>query len=316
VLQDAEFYSALLNQEMMNRNSLERFILENREQFDSVQPREGIWSAIDQALDSAAKPQTLEHFLANNRDAFDFAEPNSGLWAKIDSQFGKKEDCNTVEAFIAVKREAFNTAEPTRNVWAGIEKALNQNKQNSLKTFIQANREAFDEATPSFRVWTEIDQVLHPQQKQRTLGVLNIRRVLSIAASILLLLAVGAASGIYFMKQQVQEAAAVASLEDISPEYAEMVRYYDAQIKEKAQQVSLQTNDKTVMEDLKAVDNAMAELEAELKKAPKGAEEQLVASLIKSYQIKLSILERVLERIQSAKKDSTKQNLEDDEVSI
>ncbi|MFN7116388.1 MAG: hypothetical protein ACK4TA_06275, partial [Saprospiraceae bacterium] len=120
----------------------------------------------------------------------------------------------------------------------------------------------------------------------------------------------------YYMKNQVQEAATVASLEEISPEYAEMVRYYDSQIKEKARQVSLQTNDKTVLEDLKAVDKAMAELEKELARAPKGAEEQIVANLIKSYQIKLNLLERVLERIQSAKKDSTKQNQEDDEVSI
>jgi hypothetical protein len=307
----------IIKEEMMNRNSLERFILENREQFNLAEPRAGIWSNIDRALDAPVKPQTLEQFFATNRSAFDLAEPSTSLWTKIDQNLGKEEDCHTVEAFIAVRREAFNTAEPSDRNWMAIEKALNQNQpKQSLSTFIQSNRDAFDEATPSFRVWSGIDQALHPQEKKRLASVGNIRRVLSVAASVLLLLAVGAASGIYYMKTQVNKAAMVASLEDISPEYGEMVRYYNEQISEKTRQVSLQSNDKTVLEDLKAVDKAMAEMEAELQKAPKGAEEQIVANLIKSYQIKLNILERVLERIQSAKKDSTKQNLEDDEVSI
>lgn len=301
----------------MNRDRLEQFILKNREKFDVAEPHPGIWSAIDQVLSKPVQPQTLEHFFAANRDSFDLAEPNNGLWTKIDQQLGKSADCHTVEAFIAVRREEFNTAEPKDHIWTSIEKALNQKQPKaSLTSFIQSNRDAFDEATPSFRVWSEIDQALHPQEKQRLASVINIRRVLSIAASVLLLLAVGAASGIYYMKNQLQEAATVASLEEISPEYAEMVRYYNEQIDEKARLVSQQSKDKTVLEDLKAVDKARAELEAELQKAPKGAEEQIVANLIKSYQIKLDILERVLERIQSAKKDSTKQNLEDDEVSI
>ncbi len=299
----------------MNKDNLERFIHDNQAQFDMAQPREHIWLAIDQAL--GAPSQTLEQFFATNRSAFDLAEPDHSLWSKIDQQLRNVDDCESLEGFISVKREAFNTAEPNDRVWGGIEKALNQQQQlTDLEYFIQANRAAFDTATPSFRVWSEIDKTLHPQQKQRAFNLVSIRRVLSAAASVLLLLAVGAAAGIYYMKNQVQEVATVASLEDISPEYAEMVRYYDAQIKEKAQQVSSQTSDKTVFEDLKAVDKAMAELEKELARAPKGAEEQIVANLIKSYQIKLSLLERVLERIQAAKKDSTKQNQEDDEISI
>ena len=296
----------------MKRDRLERFILENREQFDLAEPGAGIWSNIDRALPGQA--QTIVHFIQNNREDFEVAEPGNHLWAKIDQTLEQEKYCETVEAFIAVRREAFNTAVPNDRNWTSIEKALNQQQPNqSLSTFIQSNREAFDLTTPSAQVWKGIDHALHPQAKVRTLSV---RRILSIAASVLLLLAVGATSGIYYMKTQMTKAATVASLEDISPEYGEMVRYYNEQISEKARQVSLQSNDKSVMEDLKAVDKSMAELKTELQKAPKGAEEQIVANLIKSYQIKLNILERVLERIQSAKKDSTKQNSEDDEVSI
>lgn len=297
----------------MNRNSLERFILENREQFDTVTPREGIWTAIDQTLDA---PQNLEQFFVGNREAFDLAEPSNSLWAKIDGHLSKAADCETVEAFISVRREAFNTAVPSDKIWTGIEKALNQRQQaTSFETFITNNRAAFDEATPSASIWTAVDKVLRPQEKPQTVRIVNIRRILSIAASVLLLLTVGAAAGVYFTKSQANTNS-VASLADISPEYAEMVRYYDEQINQKAKQVSLESNDKSVLEDLKMVDKAMAELEAELQKAPKGAEEQIVANLVKSYQIKLEILERVLERIQSKQENSTKQNKKDDEVNI
>ncbi len=43
----------------------------------------------------------------------------------------------------------------------------------------------------------------------------------------------------------------------------------------------------------------MEELRLELEVAPRGAEEQIVTNLIRSYQIKVKILERVLERIGS-----------------
>lgn len=297
----------------MKNINLERFILENREQFDTATPRENLWTAIDQALST---PQDLEQFFVSNREAFDFAEPSNSLWTKINKHLGKADDCETVEAFISVRREAFNTAVPSDKIWMGIEKALHQRQQaTSLETFIISNRAAFDEATPSASIWSAVDKTLRPQEKQQTVRIVNIRRILSIAASVLLLLTVGAAAGVYFTKSQANTNS-VASLAAISPEYAEMVRYYDAQINQKAKQVSLESNDKSVLEDLKMVDKAMAELEAELQKAPKGAEEQIVANLVKSYQIKLEILERVLERIQSKQENSTKQNKKDDEVNI
>ncbi|GEM_PF-194295 len=300
----------------MNKNTLEQFILQNREKLDVAVPQEKVWLDIEQALNTAAKPQTLEAFVAKNQAAFDFAEPSNSLWTNINRQLSGDKDCETVEAFIAVNRESFNTAIPANDIWTNIEKSLNsQQKADTLDTFIKSNREAFDEATPSARIWSSVDKTLHPQVKLKSAKVVGIWRVLSIAASVLLLLTVGAGVGIYFTKSQAQ-ANVVASLEDISPEYAEMVRYYNAEINDKVKQVSLQSDDKSVFQDLKNVDKIMAELEAELQKAPRGAEEQIVANLIKSYQIKVDILERVLERIQSKPGNSKQQKLKDDEVNI
>ena len=261
----------------MQRNRLEQFILENRSAFDTATPGNHLWDAIEQALDANAKQGDLEQFILRNRAAFDAAEPGE-------------------------------------HGWTAIEQALNApQQQDVLEQFVVTNREAFDTEIPSFRVWTEIDKTLHPQEKQRTLKVAPIWRVISIAASVLLLLTVGAVTGIYFTKTQAAKAQTVASLSEISPEYAEMVRYYNEQIDQKVQQVSMQTDDESVLKDLEAIDQTMRDLEAELQKAPKGAEEQIVSNLIRSYQIKVEILERVLNRIQQSKENL---NSEDDEISI
>lgn len=261
----------------MQRNRLEQFILENRSAFDTVTPGNHLWGAIEQALDANAKQGDLEQFILQNRAAFDASEPGA-------------------------------------RSWTAIEQALNATqKHDELEQFVSTHREAFDTAMPRFRVWAEVDKALHPQEKQRTLKVAPIWRVISIAASVLLLLVAGAMVGIYITKTQAADTQRVASLEELSPEYAEMVRYYNEQIDQKVRQVSMQSDDESVLKDLEAIDQTMKDLEAELQKAPKGAEEQIVSNLIRSYQIKVEILERVLNRIQQSKENL---NSEDDEISI
>ncbi len=256
----------------------------------------------------------LEQFIFNHKDAFDTATPGDHVWTTIAQTLDAGQRTDGLEAFIQRHREDFDTAMPKRNLWTGIEQGIDIPQQpNTLERFVAENREAFDTATPSFRVWSEIDKVLHRQQTQRKLSVAPIWRVVRVAASVLILLSVGAMAGIYFTQSKVAATQTIASLSDISPEYAEMVQYYNEQIDEKVRQVSMETNDKSVLSDLEAIDKTMKELEAELQKAPKGAEEQIISNLIRSYQIKVEILERVLNRIQQSKENS---NSEDDEISI
>ncbi|MDX1665605.1 MAG: hypothetical protein R3350_00160, partial [Saprospiraceae bacterium] len=62
----------------------------------------------------------------------------------------------------------------------------------------------------------------------------------------------------------------------------------------------------SVMRDLDQVDLVVEELKSELKNAPEGREEQIIANLILSYQAKLEILERVLNRVQMHNKRKLK----------
>jgi len=257
------------------QDQLEQFILDNREAFDNATPRSGIWNAIERTLEA----DKLEQFMRQNRKAFDVAAPGANSWAAIEERMGA------------------NTA------------------HTDLEHYIAERRKAFDSATPSRRIWHRIDKTLHPEYHVHKLGFASAVRVLRVAASVLLLLAAGAMAGIYFTQSQETKQNTVASLSDISPEYAEMVRYYNNEIDEKVRQVSLYGEDESVLQDLEAIDRMMAELEGELQNVPPGAEEQVISNLIKSYQTKVEILERVLSRIQQSK-DSEKNNSEDDEISI
>jgi hypothetical protein len=251
----------------------------------------------------------LEQFILDHREAFDSATPRSGIWNAIERTL----EADGLEQFVRQNRDAFDVAAPSANSWAAIEEQMGAN--DDFEAFVLEHRDAFNAAAPSRQVWHQIDKTLHPEHHVRKLGFVSAMRVLRVAASVLLLLAAGAIAGIYFTQSQQTQQNAVASLSDISPEYAEMVRYYNNEIDEKVRQVALYSEDEGLLQDLEAIDRTMAELERELQNVPPGAEEQVISNLIKSYQTKVEILERVLSRIQQSE-DSEKNNSEDDEISI
>ena len=78
-----------------------------------------------------------------------------------------------------------------------------------------------------------------------------------------------------------------------------MVRYYESEIDRRIQQVASYRHGASVLQDIEQLDTAMEELRRELRSAPAGKEDEIVENLIRSYQTKIAILERVLERIET-----------------
>lgn len=171
---------------------------------------------------------------------------------------------------------------------------------DSFENFVRSNREEFDRAVPSLKVWAQIDQQMAKRKSKRIV----MYRVVGIAASIVLLLGMGTAIGGYLANNQ--DTNAMNSIANISPEYSEIEQYYSEQIQDKYQQLTSLQPDEAVFNDLEQVDVLMEELKKELGDAPKGKEEQIVEALIQSYQTKIEILERVLERIQSTNQETIK----------
>lgn len=181
-------------------------------------------------------------------------------------------------------------------------------ERDNLEKFILENREAFDNAYPNLKVWAEIDKTL----EQKSAKKVNLRRILSIAASVVVLLVAGGLVGSYLSQPKAEDLQAM--LENISPEYSEIEQHYSRQINQKYQQLVSNDNAGVVKDDFAQIDKVMQELKQELLDAPKGKEEQIIQNLIISYQTKIEILERVLERIQSTNQKPLKS--EDDEISI
>ena len=181
-------------------------------------------------------------------------------------------------------------------------------QRDNLERFIMANREDFDQAVPSLKVWAEIDKELeHKGRAPR-----SIKRILRVAAAVAVLLITGALGGNFLNQQQKQNVASV--LNDISPQINELEQYYNSQFEEKYQQLVRYQHHQAIQPDLEQLDQVLEELKKELVEAPEGSEEQIVNNLIRTYQIKIQILERVLEKIQSTNRKSIIPR--DDEISI
>jgi predicted PurR-regulated permease PerM len=179
---------------------------------------------------------------------------------------------------------------------------------DKIEKFILDHREEFDSEVPSLNVWAAIDKELGSQGgKQVTMW-----RALRVAAAVLVLLTVGGVGGYYTFQQQLS--GQVASLAEVAPEYAPLEAYYHEQLDTRLQQLASYKEATSVRSDLEQLDAVFQELTKELAAAPKGSEEQIIQAMIRNYQTRLEILERVLQNIEPVAPQTEKGNT--NEVSI
>jgi len=179
---------------------------------------------------------------------------------------------------------------------------------DNLEQFIRDNRPLLDEDVPRLKVWADIESQLPKKPPLRV----RILRLSSIAAAIVFLLSVGALLGIFWIGPQ--HVPQLAEMEDIDPKVLQMEEFYQSQIQEKYQVLTTYQQDPVVRQDFEQLDQTMEELRKELLNAPEGKEDEIIQNLIMTYQTKVKILERVLERIQST--NHKKVNHNENEISI
>ncbi|MDZ7881031.1 MAG: hypothetical protein U5L45_25420 [Saprospiraceae bacterium] len=198
---------------------------------------------------------------------------------------------DNLEKFIHDNRLDFDAEVPQLKLWVGIENRLDD---NSIEQFTQSNRADFDTETPNLKIWAAIDKQLNPTLAPK-LGVQQ--WVWRIAAS-LTLLVVGASAGFYF--KTTNEAATLAqTVNQIAPDFREAEQFYAQKVN--TQLVKLATyspnSDPSVLADLTQIDEMEKELKKELDEAPNATREEIVKRMIDNYKIKLGILERVLQHL-------------------
>jgi hypothetical protein len=183
-------------------------------------------------------------------------------------------------------------------------------QRDELENFVLDKREAFDDAIPSLKVWADIDRALN---KPSVSQPLTFQRFFKVAAAVAAILVVGGFGGNLLTRWQQADSAAI--IEKVNPEYLEMEQYYRQQISTKVQQLARYEPNGTFMSDMKKMDQVMEELKEELCVAPKGQEEEIIATMIQTYQTKVAILERVLEQMRTSK-PQPKKTTSNEEVSL
>lgn len=181
---------------------------------------------------------------------------------------------------------------------------------DNLEKFIHQNRESFDDHIPSLKVWATIDRQANKKEARR----IQLWKNLRVAAAVAVLLIAGGVAGSY-LTQTNQNNSATAILQETAPEYFEMEQFFQGQINERVTQLVSYDPDAQVLQDLEQIDQAMKELKTELSTAPKGQEKEIVEGLIQNYQLKIAILERVLNKMETTVPTKTIKK-EDDEISI
>jgi len=110
--------------------------------------------------------------------------------------------------------------------------------KDQLEDYIRDNREAFDDAVPSLKVWAGIENALSTQKISSVPNGrrFSLRRLLTIAASVVMLLGLGVVLGSQLTSGNGLQKN-LASDNEVFRELEDMKIYYEAEIKNKEAQL-------------------------------------------------------------------------------
>lgn len=166
---------------------------------------------------------------------------------------------------------------------------------DNFESFIRQHREEFEEHGPSPRVWDALEQELTGKRKGKVVSLLQKNWF---KAAVIAVLLANAAALFYFTKhrQRQQQELAV-----IAPDIQEAGVYYTTRINEKLQQIDAYPDaalglDSTARKELALRNDTYKALERELKNNP--GNERIRAAMVRYYQLKLDLLDKILEELQ------------------
>lgn len=181
--------------------------------------------------------------------------------------------------------------------------------KDKLKDFIEEERASFEMEEPREGLWEDIRAELHPadveEPKRR-------KSLWSIAASLVMLMGLGTI--LFLMTRDTDKPegfaerteASVLDLSMFGEEMAEVDRYYSIQVGSKMKELSAYDVDEEFMEEMEFLNEEFEMLRSEMGQGIDDS--KVVEALIENYRLRLSLLEDLLEAVESAK------NEKDDEV--
>jgi hypothetical protein len=282
---------------MKNLDNIEKFLLDNREQFDTETPRTHLWASIAERLEGT---DNIEHFITSNRADFDLETPSLKIWANIEKKIIGKDN---LDFFIEKNRPEFDSETPSEQVWTGVERYL---QGENVEQFVRENRYDFDSEIPNLKVWANIEKAL-PTRKEgaKTLTFNWLRR----AAAAVALLIMGVGIGLFINNKSSNDA-----MVGTVPEFKEAEEFYNQKMASQMTKLVGYNPDPSVLSDLKKVDEVRNELKKELELTPDTNREEIIRRLIQNYQTKLGILERVLNNIEEHQIESQKKQQQNGKI--
>lgn len=171
-------------------------------------------------------------------------------------------------------------------------------KRDPLESFIHTNRSAFDQALPEHDLWSKIERELPSNQKDGAVEwkvvhkkERSIWRVLQYAAAVAAIVAVSVFGTVQYMATEESEGISASTINEIN----ELSDYYDFEVKRKLEQLAAYESITEVDSELMNIDKIIDDLKIELEEVEKGNEEKIINAMINNFQLKVLILERMLE---------------------
>jgi hypothetical protein len=175
--------------------------------------------------------------------------------------------------------------------------------ENSFEDFVRQHRQEFEEAGPGPRVWAQLEEQLVPRKKNRVIQMMG-RHWLKAAA--ILVLVVNSVMIYQFLQMKKSQ-----HLINVSPEMQEAKSYYTTQIEQRLETIrsyppAVLGLDSVGRKELELRNETYQMLEAELIQNP--GNERIKAAMVRYYQMKLDLLEKILEELREKQPVHQKQS--------
>lgn len=179
-----------------------------------------------------------------------------------------------------------------------------------LESFIAKNREAFDAEQPREVLWEVISDTLNRTPdlawRRRHKAIIRRKRFAVAAAAAIGLLAIGAGLG-WFMRVQV---ASETILAHIHPPSAETELFFHQAINIKLAEVHEAGLSVEVLPDVNQLEHQMEKLKTAFDEALPAQREYIIHAMIRNYQLRIELLETVLQERKQENSQQTPQHHE------
>ncbi|MFT4662039.1 MAG: hypothetical protein ACI8XB_002326 [Patiriisocius sp.] len=182
--------------------------------------------------------------------------------------------------------------------------------EDDLKKYLNEHREEFELDMPKDDMWSKINDDLRPEAKKK-----NNFHALRIAASILLIVGVGATTYSYFSETKdpladadltinTEEVVGSNQMSDISHDLAEVESFYAQKVNQQMDVLNQYDVDEDLINEVHSLKNEFEELKKEM---GVGADQsRVVEAMIDNYRLRLILLEDLLEAVDNTNNKNTR----------